>query len=276
MKCCIVGKFESFHKGHQSLIKEAKEKCNEVFIISIKKWKDGIFSDKEREVLAEKFKVKLITFNFEEIKDLTPEEFFLKLKEAGCQKLFAGEDWKFGKGRAGNISTAQELGKKLGIEVKVLPIKKFNGKKIGTSEIRKLLQEGKISEANKLLGFNYFCLGKVKEGNKLGRKIGFPTLNIEPEKELLMPNGVYEVRVIVDSKNFKGIANLGKRPTVSSAGKKVLEVHVPDILLPELYGKELKIEFLKFLRPEKKFSSIEELKTQIKLDVENLKRLWRS
>ena len=276
MKCCIVGKFESFHRGHQTLIEEAKKECRKILIISIKRWENGLFSDEERQLIARNLGVGLINLEFDRIKNLSPEEFFLKLKEFGCQKLFAGEDWHFGKERSGDITTARELGRKLGIEVRAIPIKKIKDEKIGTSKIRELLNKGKLPEANYLLGFNYFCIGRVEEGNKLGREIGFPTLNVKCEKVLPLPDGVYEVVVTIDGKSFKGIANLGKRPTVNKLPRRTLEIHVPDTRLPELYGKEIKVEFLQFLRPEKRFNSIEELKNQIKLDLENLKQYWRS
>ena len=276
MKCCIVGKFESFHRGHQTLIEEAKKECRKILIISIKRWENGLFSDEERQLIARNLGVGLINLEFDRIKNLSPEEFFLKLKEFGCRKLFAGEDWHFGRGRSGDITTARELGRKLGIEVRAIPIKKIKDEKIGTSKVRELLNEGKLPEANYLLGFNYFCIGRVEEGNKLGREIGFPTLNVKCEKVLPLPDGVYEVVVTIDGKRFKGIANLGKRPTVNKLPRRTLEIHVPDTQLPELYGKEIKVEFLQFLRPEKRFNSIEELKNQIKLDLENLKQYWRS
>jgi riboflavin kinase/FMN adenylyltransferase len=276
MKCCIVGKFESFHKGHQLLIEEARKRCKKVVVVSIRKWEKELFSEKERELLAKQFGVDLVHLDFKEIKDLSPEEFFVKLKDFGCKKLFAGEDWHFGKGRIGNPETAKILGKRIGIEVVIVPIRKEENRKIGTSIIKELLSSGKVEKANKLLGFNYFVIGKVKEGKKLGREIGFPTINVEYEKKIFLPYGVFEVVLKVDGKTYKGIANFGKKPTVEE-GKNLetLEVHIPDENLPPLYGKEVKVEFLKFLRPEKKFSSIEELKKQIKLDVENLKKYWR-
>jgi len=272
---CIVGKFETFHRGHRKLIERAKELCGKVLVISIKKGKFTVFSEEERREIAKELGVELLNLPFEAVRELSPEEFFQFLKKKGCQALIVGEDWRFGKDRKGNVKTAKELGEKLGIEVITVQTEKVNGEKIATSRIKELLKEGRIEEANRLLGFRYFCLGTVTLGDRLGKLLGYPTLNIFSQKEILLPNGVYEVVVTIDSKRFKGIANLGVRPTVSNNMKRRLEVHVPDRELPELYGKKVKVEFLRFIRPEKKFNSIEELKKQIKFDVENLKRHWR-
>jgi len=274
-KCCIVGKFETFHRGHRKLIERAKELCSEVTIISVKKGRFTVFSEEEREEIARDLGVELLNLPFKAVKELSPYEFFRFLKSNGCQRLVVGEDWRFGKDRKGDVKTAKELGEKLGIEVITVQAEKEEGEKIATSRIKELLVKGKVEKANKLLGFNYFCTGTVTRGRQLGRRLGFPTLNVLTPKEILLPNGVYEVKLTVDSKSFKGIANLGVSPTVSGDAVKRLEVHVPDRELPELYGRKVKVEFLKFLRPEKRFSSVEELKKQIKFDVENLKRHWR-
>ncbi|TCK03466.1 riboflavin biosynthesis protein RibF [Phorcysia thermohydrogeniphila] len=274
-RCCIVGKFETFHRGHRKLIERAKELCDKVLIVSIKKEKFTVFSEEERKEIAKGLSVELLNLPFSAVRELSPQEFFQFLKRNGCQVLIVGEDWRFGKDRKGNVRTAKELGEKFGIEVITVQTEKANGEKIATSRIKELLKEGKVEEANKLLGFSYFCLGTVTPGDRLGRDLGYPTLNVHPQKEILLPNGVYEVALTLDGETLRGIANLGVRPTVSNGVERRLEVHVPDRELPELYGKKVKVEFIRFIRPEKRFNSIEELKKQIKFDVENLKRYWR-
>ncbi len=274
-KCCIVGKFEAFHKGHQKLIDTAKKVCNEVEIISISGLrKIKIFSDEEKLLLAKRFNVSLKSIPFLEIKNLSPEEFFKKLKNLGCQSVVVGTDWRFGKDRTGNVRTATELGNKHNIQVICVEPVKENGKKIGTEEILTLLKEARVKEANELLGFNYFCLGKVIRGNQLGKRLGFPTLNVLCNKQLILPYGVYEVKIQINGKTLKGIANYGIKPTIGGE-KPIVEVHIPGEELPELYGKPLIVEFIRFIRKEKKFSSLEELKNQIKFDVEKLKSSWR-
>ncbi len=274
-KCCIIGKFEAFHRGHQKLIEVAKEKCKKVEIISITGIKKtGIFSEEEKLLLAGQFGVKLKTVPFSKVKELSPEDFFKKLKGMGCLLVVVGADWRFGKGRSGSVETAIELGKKYGIQVVSVEPVEENGEKIGTERILKLLKGGGIEEANRLLGFNYFCLGKVVRGNRIGRRIGFPTLNVSCQKPPVLPYGVYEVKVFIDGRSFKGIANYGVKPTIGG-GKPMVEVHVPEKNLPDLYGSSVKVEFVRFIRREKKFPSLEELKNQIKFDVEKLKSSWR-
>ncbi len=276
MSTCIVGKFESFHRGHQYLIRKAKEYGENVKLISIwlpikTKNYQPLFTKEEREELAREFGAKLVTINFESVKNLNPDEFFSLLKRLGCTSVIAGEDWKFGKERAGNIEIAKRIGETLGI--KVIPIKpvKIGDKKIGTSTIRELLKKGKIEEANSLLGFSYFCTGTAEKGRGIGRKIGFPTINIKCTKPLLIRDGVYKVKIKTSSFEEIAIANYGVRPTFKSGNRKVLEIHVPEKEIECVLCGTIRVEFLKFIRPERKFSSIEELKKQINLDIQTLK-----
>ena len=272
--CCTVGKFEAFHRGHRKLIEKAKELCGTVKVISIRGKGEELFTDKERREITDKLRVELLNVPFSDVKNLSPREFFERLKKWGCSVLVVGEDWQFGRGREGDVETAKALGKEFGIEVVTVPPETENGKKIGTSRVRELLSEGKLAEANRLLGFPYFATGLVVKGNSKGREIGFPTVNVKPFKELPLPFGVYAVNLIVDGKTYRGVANYGRAPTLKNS-EPVIEVFVPEVELPPLYGRQVKVEFLKFLRPEKRFSSVEELIKQIKLDVENLKEFWR-
>ncbi|WP_456397648.1 riboflavin biosynthesis protein RibF [Desulfurobacterium sp.] len=272
MKSCIVGKFESFHRGHQKLIEEAKKLAEIVEIFSI--WpppntENPLFTEEERVYLAEKFHVKLINIKFDEIKDLTPEEFFTFLKTCNCTYLVVGIDWRFGKGRIGNVETAKILGKKYGIKVIHVPPIEEDGRKISTSWIKELLSQGNIEKANHLLGFNFFTLGITVKGQGIGKTIGFPTINVKTEKKLILPFGVYEVELTYKKKRFKAVANFGTRPTFN--GKKpVLEVHVIGKFLKMKENTPVKVDFKRFLRKERRFNSVEELKKQIKLDVDKI------
>ena len=276
-KCCIVGKFESFHQGHQTLIQKAKNLCKDITVISINKFSQTpLFSQEERDLIAQKLGVKLLNIKFENIKEKTPEEFFELLKELGCTKLLAGKDWKFGKNRKGNIETAKKLGRKFKIEVMEVPLIESKGEKIGTSTIKNLLKEGKVEEANKLLGFPYFCIGKVVKGEGRGRQLGFPTINVKPEKELAIPYGVYAVSLKINGKTLRGIANYGVKPTFGK-NEPVVEIFIPNKNLPPIPpNTQAIVEFLKFFRREKRFKTVEELKKQIKFDLENLKQFWRN
>jgi riboflavin kinase/FMN adenylyltransferase len=267
-----VGKFNALHKGHKRLIEEAKKRCDRTVLISIRGKGIELFSEREREEIAKELGVELLNLSFEEVKEISPQEFMKFLKDLGCSTLIVGKEWRFGKNRSAGVKEAKEIGEKLGVEVvSVEPIKE-GGKKVGTSEIYSLLKEGRIREANRLLGYPFFVVGKVVKGRKVGRKIGFPTLNVDTGRELPLKFGVYAARLVLDGKGHSAVANYGVRPTFDGSYP-VLEVHVPDEKLPPLYGREVKVEFLDFIRPEKRFSDARELKRQIELDVESLKRL---
>ncbi len=275
MSTCIVGKFESFHRGHQLLIKKAKLYKDEIKLISI--WlpiKDvgynPLFTIKEREELAKSFGTELITVEFEKVKDWSPEKFLQFLNKMGCKRIIAGEDWRFGKGKAGNIELAKTVAKSLGMEV--IPVKPItiDGQKIGTSIIRKFLEEGNVKAANMLLGFNYFCTGSVEKGRGIGRKIGFPTINVKCTKALPIKNGVYKVRIKTSKFEDLAIANYGIRPTFKGERCKVLEVHIPGKQVECFSCGEIRVEFLNFIRPEKTFESVEALKKQIEKDIKSL------
>ena len=272
--CCTVGKFEAFHRGHRKLIERAKELCDRVKVISIRGKGEKLFTDEEREEIARRLGVELLNIPFSRVKGMSPRQFFERLKEWGCDALVVGEDWRFGKNREGNIETAERLGREFGISVFTVPTELERGEKIGATRIKELLSEGKVEEANALLGFPYFSKGIVVKGASRGKEIGFPTVNVKPFKELPLPFGVYAVKLTFDGKTYRGVANYGRAPTLKNS-EPVVEVFVPEVELPPLYGKNVKVEFLKFLRPEKRFSSVEELINQIKLDVENLKEFWR-
>jgi len=274
-KCCTVGKFEAFHIGHQKLIEKAKSLCSSVLVVSIDKDRLGLFTSQERESLARTLGVKLLNLEFERVKNQTPEQFFAFLKSLGCTTLVVGEDWRFGRNRAGDVNLATQLGRIVGIEVFTVSAVALEGEKVATTKVVSLISAGEVRRATELLGFPYFCLGKVEAGRQFGRRIGYPTLNIGCFKKLLLPNGVYEVRLWLKGKSYMAVANLGVKPTFGAV-ERTLEVHIPDAELPELYGEEVKVEFLSFLRKEMAFSSTKELAKQIQADIERVKLLWRS
>ena len=147
---------------------------------------------------------------------------------------------------------------------------KIKGEIISSTAIRNLLSEGNIEEANKMLGYNFVIEGNVEYGEQLGRQIGFRTANLLYPPELIeLPFGVYATNTIINGKSYKGITNFGIRPTVSTANHCTVETHILDFD-KNIYGQKIRVEFLKMIRHEKKFSSIEELKNQIKDDINSI------
>jgi riboflavin kinase/FMN adenylyltransferase len=195
----------------------------------------------------------------------TAEEFVADLR-AACRPLggiVVGADWKFGKGRTGDVALLQKLG---GFEVDGIPAVAIEGEVISSTAIRLAVKRGDLAFAEKALGRPYAIFGKVVPGSGKGHQIGFPTANIDTAGYQLPPDGVYAVRVILGDKSFHGIANLGFRPTVSQDQRRVLEVHLFEFE-GDLYGMHLEVEFLRFVRGEKKFASLEELRDQIARDI---------
>ncbi len=183
--------------------------------------------------------------------------------------LYVGENWRFGKDRAGDVALLVEEARRAGISVTSAPRLNHNGAAISSSRIRELLAAGAIAEANALLGYTYFTDAVVERGRQLGRTIGFPTLNLAWEPELKPRFGVYAVRVETSTKvPLAGVANYGLRPTVGDATRPLLEVHL--LATSALtYGDRITVQWLDFLRPEARFGSIEELRRQIESDRRN-------
>jgi riboflavin kinase/FMN adenylyltransferase len=210
-----------------------------------------------------------------EMAGTTAREFVGRLVES-CRPLgfvSVGYTWSFGKNREGNIHQLMELGEKNGFGVYGVPAVHVDGLMVSSTLIREAVRMGNFVNATRLLGRDYTVLGRIIHGKHLGKQLGFPTANVAVENEELPPNGVYAVEVEVKTDGqgqpsmARGVANLGLRPTVESgAVDRSLEVHLLDYE-GDLYGGELEISFLQFLREEKKFAGLEELKAQIARDV---------
>jgi riboflavin kinase/FMN adenylyltransferase len=180
--------------------------------------------------------------------------------------LFVGENWRFGRGRVGDVALLNEIARPLGVAVFSAQRLNHNGAPISSSRIRELLAAGAIAEVNALLGYTYFTDGVVERGRQLGRTIGFPTLNLAWEPGLKPRYGVYAVHVVTGQKQpVKGVANYGLRPTVEQATRPLLEVHLLETS-SLTYGDKLTVQWLQFLRSEAKFGSLEELRRQIEND----------
>ncbi|MEN9661637.1 MAG: hypothetical protein RL324_586 [Verrucomicrobiota bacterium] len=182
--------------------------------------------------------------------------------------VYVGENWRFGRGRLGDIALLLAEGKKLGLHVFSAPRVNLDGEPISSTRIRTWLEEGALAAANAALGYSYCAAGAVIPGKKLGHKLGFPTLNLAWSPELRPCHGVYAVRVsgAKSSSPLPGVANYGVRPTVESTSSPLLEVHLL-AACPFTTGDQISVEWLRFIRPEMKFSGIDALREQIVKDV---------
>lgn len=203
-------------------------------------------------------------------------DFLPRLKAAlpGLTTLYVGENWRFGRGRRGDIGLLISEARLQGISVVSAQRINQNGEPISSTRIRAYLVEGRMEEANALLGYTYFAEGVVKPGKQLGRRIGFPTLNIEWQPDLRPRFGVYAVLVSGSKvgQSLRAVANYGLRPTVEDATAPRLEVHVLDAC-PFDAGDDITVEWLNFIRPELRFANVDELRLQIGADLEAA-RIW--
>lgn len=184
--------------------------------------------------------------------------------------LAVGEDWRFGKGRLGDVTMLSAMAAERGIGISCLAPVMMHGERISSTRIRQAIRDGNLTAAASMIGRPYTVEGRVVDGKKLGRTIGFPTANLEVGDEQLPPDGVWSVRARLGERRLAGVANLGLRPTVDGENRS-LEVHLFDFA-EDIYGRLLEIEFVVHLRGERKFASIDELKAQIARDVERAKR----
>ena len=181
--------------------------------------------------------------------------------------IVVGDDFRFGHNRAGDHELLLKLAPKYGYELIVVDKLKDNGRDISSTYIREEVARGNIKKANSLLGYPYFIMGRVVHGKQLGRTLGIPTINILPEAEkILPPFGVYASKVNVSDKWYLGITNIGRKPTIEGENPVGVETYIIDFS-QDVYDHVVTVELYDFLRPEKKFDSIEELKEQISGDI---------
>ncbi|MFC7337178.1 bifunctional riboflavin kinase/FAD synthetase [Haloferula chungangensis] len=201
------------------------------------------------------------------------EDFVAELVAAGTQTISAGEDWRFGHRRAGDRNLLGRLADEMGFRFEAVSPVMMEGERISSTRVRQAIRDGNLAAAREMLGRAYTVAGKVVEGRKLGRQLGFPTANLDRGEEQYPPDGVWAVRGTVKGQLRDGVANLGLRPTVDGQSR-ILEVHFFDEV-GDLYGELVDVEFVRYLRDEQKFANLEDLKAQLGKDVELGRRVLR-
>lgn len=280
-----VGTFDGVHIGHQKIIHELTQRAKlfgyRSFVLT--------FDPHPQKVVGKNTAIKLLTTTSEKIRileslnvenlffinftlefsQLTSEDFFKKiiLEKFGLAEIIVGFDHKFGKGRDGDENKIREWSDEFGFTVTHIDAVQIDDKKVSSTAIREMLNQGRVAEANQFLGRNYSFVGKVVEGDKRGRTIGFPTANLElcDSDKILPANGVYAVQVMLGERKFFGMMNIGKRPTFSDTEKILTEVNIFEFD-EMIYGENLVIECIEKIRNEVKFNSVDELRSQLKLD----------
>jgi len=271
----VLGFFDGVHKGHLKLINESiKDNENTSILTFIKSFKENdevITSNEEKEEILSKIGVKTVYYLSSDIffKEMKDVDFIDKiLKKINPNKLYCGSDFRFGYLASGDINL---LKKEFGDNLKIVDfLLDENGNKISSSYIKKLIKEGKIKEANSYLYSNYKVEGKVIKGNGIGNKELFPTINLKLSSNFCLPkNGVYKTRCIIDKDEFISITNVGVHPTIDKLNQPIIETFILNYN-SNLYDKFVSVEFLDFIRDEKKFNSLEELKKQIEKDIKKI------
>src|SRR3990172_6957389 len=284
-----LGNFDGLHLGHQELVKmviaRAKEtgavslvvtfrphplkvlapdKCPP--LISIYEEKIQLFENLGIDVLVK------IPFTLD-FSAMSPKDFVKDILcgMLGAKEIFVGYNYRFGKGREGNIQTLKKLGEEYGFVVREVEQVAINGEIISSTKIRHLLRDGEVGHAARLLGRTYAMSGVVVKGDGRGNGLGFPTANIAPKHAIVPAHGGYAVRLLVREKFYNGIANIGLRPTFNKQNL-TIEVHIFDFN-EDIYGEEISLYFVRRIRGEKKFADADELIRQIEADIKSAKEI---
>lgn len=281
-----IGNFDGVHRGHRAIIKRTLDLAQELNSLSIAftfvNHTESILGEApfllnmplfRRDLLAKQGLDALLEVEFTlNLATLEPETFFETwlLEGLNIRAIVIGHDFRFGKGGRGDYQLLKRMADETGIFLdRVAPVQD-DGEVISSSRIRQLLAEGRIEKANQMLGYNFMIEGEVIKGEQLGRKLGYPTANIRLKPEYLLPcYGVYLVRLSVEGVFYFGVANVGIKPTLGKYHP-LVEIYLFDVEI-NLYRKTVRVEFLRFIRPENRFSGPEALREQIVRDVETAK-----
>ncbi|MEO5718178.1 MAG: bifunctional riboflavin kinase/FAD synthetase, partial [Chthoniobacterales bacterium] len=289
-----IGVFDGVHLGHQAVIstaaRHAEEAGGTAVVVTFDPHPAKILRPQEspRLLTATQHKIELIralgvshllVLKFDrEFASTPPADFVRQLVAAATplREICVGQEWSFGKNRAGNLALLKELGAQLDFNVVGVESVTSEGTIVSSTAIRRAVAAGDFVTAARMLGRDYTILGTVEQGKQLGRSIGFPTANLSAHSEQFPPNGVYAAEGLLEGKKMRGVVNLGVRPTLESdVPQRVLEFHVFD-LDQDHYGKDIELRFLKYLRPEQKFKNLAALREQISRDVAATRQIFNA
>lgn len=282
-----LGNFDGIHIGHQSLIKKTVDLAKEIkgtpALFTFYPHPLKIIKHRYEPFIIQTFKEKvkitqglgieaIICARFtKEFANMHPKDFVeeILINNFHVRYVCVGHDYTFGEKGKGGIKSLKEYSDKFGFDLAVIPPVKINGIIVSSTKIREFLRQGDIENANRFLGRAYKISGIVKKGDSRGASLGFPTANIYPKNEIILRNGVYAAYVYIKSKRYRSAVNVGFNPTFS--GK---EKHIEAFLIDfdgDIYGEKIEIEFVDFVRSEKRFRRIQDLVKQIQRDVKYVK-----
>lgn len=288
-----IGTFDGVHLGHQAILKDmvktAKDIGGETVVITFYPHPRQVLNinaanlrfittqDEKLQLLEKSGVDNVIVVNFtKEFSRVSSEDFIRDyiIEHINPVKLVIGYDHHFGNNRMGDFNLLSEMQNKYNFQVQRIEAHDVENIAVSSTKIRHSLQQGDIERANALLGYQFSYIGKVVSGNKIGREIGYRTANIDVEREfrLIETSGVYATYVDYEGKEYKSMTYIGKKPTVNNDEVENIEVHLFDFA-GDLYDKEIKVRFVKRVRGEQKFESLDALKKQIQIDEKNIREI---
>lgn len=286
-----IGNFDGVHKGHQAMLARLKDQARALglraCVLTFEPHPLELFAPQTAPTRLTSLREKLELLAAHDIECVhvsrfdrayasrSPQDFIERILLAGLSMrwLLIGDDFRFGAKRAGDFALLQEASRQHGFGLEAMPTVEFEGVRVSSSAVRAALAAGRLAEAEALLGRPYSISGRVVQGDKLGRQIGYPTANVQLRHNRPPLSGIFAVRTLDGQGHWRdGAASLGLRPTVDNSGRPKLEVHLFDFA-GDLYGQHLRIDFLHKIRDEEKFPSLDALKARIAQDCEIAKEL---
>lgn len=286
-----IGVFDGVHLGHQAVIstsaRHAHSAAGTPVVVTFDPHPGKVLrpNDAPHLLSATQHKITLIRqlgvahlliIEFtREFSTTSPEDFVSQLvaHSKPLREICVGHEWSFGKGRAGNLDLLKKFGDRFDFKVVGIPPVNVNGHVVSSTAIRLAVETGDFPRAAQMLGRDYAILGTVVHGEAVGNKIGFPTANLSAHSEQFPPNGVYFAEAWIQGVQHHGVINLGVRPTVSrDQSQRTLEIHLLDFDA-DIYAEDVEVRFIQYLRPERKFESVDALKQQIEADVRQAREL---
>jgi riboflavin kinase/FMN adenylyltransferase len=282
-----IGNFDGVHRGQRAILDRAVARARELAapavvvtffphpltVLAPERAPVALTTPKQKEELLEEAgaSAMLVVRFTPDFSRLTAGQFVRELlhEKLRVQEVYVGEDFVFGHGRDGNLDLLQRMGGELGFAAHGVPEVTWGGERISSTRIRRALSEGKTTEAAEMLGRSYTVAGTIARGDRMGQKLGWPTINVNSENKLLPADGVYATRVYFPSypATFDGVTNIGTRPTVYENYQRVVESHILDFKA-NVYGQRVELQFHKRLREERIFPTVMDLSAQIGRDVE--------
>lgn len=285
-----IGNFDGIHLGHKEIVEAAKrcsrENSTRSCVITFNPHPQKVLGRKDLSLifpLERRFEMleatgidAVVCLNFtRELSKVSAENFIkdILLDRLKIKDIVVGPGFSFGHKRKGNVDLLRSMGETLGFNTVVAEVARVDDQVVSSSAIRKLVRDGEISEANRFFGYDYYIEGVVVEGERRGRKLGFPTVNLDTEWEILPRPGVYATYVRLPDGFHESITNIGVRPTFEES-RLTVETHLFDFN-NDLYGKKVGVSFVERLRDEKRFASVDELVAQIEHDVAAVRGILR-